>query len=128
MVDEKVKNAIDAANARFMEGFVKGDPSLTASGFAEDAVVFPPDAGLAQGKQAIEEFWGSVMASGVKKVQLTTAELVGDGRFVHERGTGILTVRPAVGPPSEQRIKYVVVWQQTAGGWKNLWDIWNSTP
>jgi ketosteroid isomerase-like protein len=128
MVDEKVTRAIDAANARFMEGFVKGDAPHTASGFAEDAVVFPPDAGMVQGKRAIEEFWRTVMASGVKKVQLTTTELAGDGRFVHERGTGILTVSPIAGPPSEQRIKYVVVWQQTAEGWKNLWDIWNSTP
>jgi len=128
MVADDVRKAIDTANERFMEGFVKGDASITASGFAEEAVVFPPDTPVVQGKKAIENFWATVMASGVKEVQLATDELVGSGEYVHERGTGILTVRPAGGTPTEQTIKYVVVWRQTADGWKNLWDIWNTSP
>ncbi len=128
MVSEDVEKAIDAANQRFVEGFVKGEPSISAAVYAEDSVVFPPDAAMVRGKKAIEEFWGSVMASGVKGARLTTEQIVGSGEYVQERGTGILEVRPAGEPPAEQKIKYVVVWKRTADGWKNLWDIWNSSP
>lgn len=128
MVVDEVRKAIDANNKRFSEGFLKGDAAITASVFAEDAVVFPPDTPMIQGRGAIEEFWRTVMASGVKEVELTTIELSGDGDFLHEKGTGILRVRPPGGTPAEQKIKFVVVWKRTADGWKNLWDIWNASP
>jgi ketosteroid isomerase-like protein len=128
MVADEVRKAIDANNKRFSEGFLKGDAAVTASVLAEDAVVFPPDAPMIQGREAIEEFWRTVMASGVKEVELTTFELSGSGDFLHERGTGILKVHPPGGTPAEQNIKFVVVWKRTADGWKNLWDIWNATP
>jgi ketosteroid isomerase-like protein len=128
MVADGVRKAVDTANSRFVEGFVKRDASITASGFAEDAVVFPPDAAMIQGKEAIEEFWGTVMASGVREVQLTTVELVESGGYVHERGTGILKTRPAGEVPSEQKIKYVVVWRRTGEDLENLWDICNNAP
>jgi ketosteroid isomerase-like protein len=128
MVTDEVRKAIDANNRRFSEGFLKGDASITASVFAGDAVVFPPDAPMIQGRESIEEFWRTVMASGVKEVELTTIELSGSGDYLHERGTGILRVRPPGGTPAEQKIKFVVVWKHTADGWKNIWDIWNASP
>jgi ketosteroid isomerase-like protein len=128
MVTDEVRKAIDANNRRFSEGFLKGDASITASVFAGDAVVFPPDAPMIQGRESIEEFWRTVMASGVKEVELTTIELSGSGDYLHERGTGILRVRPPGGTPAEQKIKFVVVWKHTSDGWKNIWDIWNSSP
>ena len=42
MVSEEVRKAIDKVNKRFSEGFVKGDASITASVYAEDAVILPP--------------------------------------------------------------------------------------
>lgn len=128
MVADEVKKAIDTNNERFSEGFQKGDASITASVFAENAVVFPPDAPMVEGRGAIEEFWRAVMASGVKGVELTTIELSGSGDYLHERGTGILRIRPPGGTPAEQKIKFVVVWKHTADGWKNMWDIWNTSP
>ncbi|NPV63780.1 MAG: DUF4440 domain-containing protein [Methanotrichaceae archaeon] len=128
MNSDEIKTAIDKANKKFEEGFLKSDASITASGFADDAVIFPPDAGMIQGKKAIEDFWGTVMASGVKGVSLNTVEVSASGDFAVERGTGVLEIRPASGAPSEQNIKYVVVWKRTAEGLKNMWDIWNASP
>ena len=68
------------------------------------------------------------MASGVKKVVLTTLDLLGTGDFAYERGTGILNLRSKDGNMVEQKIKYVVVWKRVANEWKNLWDIWNGIP
>ncbi|MCK9278966.1 MAG: DUF4440 domain-containing protein [Methanoculleus sp.] len=128
MVADEVRTAIDTNNRRFSEGFQKGDASILTPIYAEDAVVFPPDAPMIQGRGAIEEFWRTVMASGVKEAELTTIELSGDGDYLHERGTGILRVRPPGEAPAEQKIKFVVVWKRTPDGWKNLWDIWNASP
>lgn len=128
LISAEIRAAIDTANKRFMEGFVKNDASITAFGFADNAVIFPPDANMIQGKAAIEAFWKSVMEAGVKEVNLTTVELSASGDYAVERGTGILKIRPPGGAPAEQNIKYVVVWKSTSGGWKNMWDIWNSSP
>ena len=128
MVDDEARKAIDANNRRFSEGFRKGDASITASIYAGDAVVFPPDAPVVEGKGAIEEFWRPVMASGVQEAELPTIELSRSGDYAHERGTGILRVRPPGGTPAEQKIKFVVMWKRTADGWKNMWDIWNASP
>lgn len=128
MTGDDIKMAIDKANEKFSEGFAKNDASITASGFTDDAVVFPPDANMIQGKKAIEEFWKTVMASGVKKVALNTVEISVSGDFAVERGTGVLTIHPEAVTAVEQNIKYVVVWRREAKSWKNMWDIWNASP
>ncbi|MDN7023760.1 DUF4440 domain-containing protein [Methanoculleus sp. FWC-SCC1] len=127
LIDESRK-PIAEVNKRFSEGFTKGDASITAAGFADDAVIFPPDAEMVRGKQAIEAYWRTVMESGVTEATLTTVEISGSGDYRHEMGTGVLTVHSQGGAPVEQQIKYVVVWKRTAEGWRNAWDIWNSSP
>jgi len=128
MVSEETKKAIDEANRKFSEGFRRGDASMTAAGYSDESVVFPPGGDFVQGKQSIEEFWRGVMDSGVKEANLTTLDLLGDGEYVQERGTGLLKVQSGDGHIAEQRIKYVVVWRRVANEWKNLWDIWNGMP
>lgn len=123
-----IRMAIDEINKKFSEGFAKSNASITSSGFADDAVVFPPDANMIEGKKAIEEFWKSVMTSGVKEVTLKTSEISVSGDFAVERGTGLLKIHPRDERPSAQNIKYVVVWKRTGDGWKNMWDIWNAAP
>jgi uncharacterized protein (TIGR02246 family) len=128
MVSEELRKSIDEVNKRFMKGFVKVDASTTASVYAEDAVLLPPGGNMIHGRKAIEEFWGGVMASGVKEAKLTTVKLSGGGDIIQEMGTGVLKVHPEGGEPVEQKAKYVVVWKRTSDGWKYMWDIWNSTP
>jgi ketosteroid isomerase-like protein len=128
LTNDEIRMAIDKANRKFEEGFLKSDASITASGFSDNAIVFPPDDGTMQGKKAIEDFWRTVMASGVKEVSLNTVEVSVSGDFAVERGIGVLKIRSPSGTPSEQNIKYVVVWKRTAEGWKNMWDIWNASP
>jgi uncharacterized protein (TIGR02246 family) len=128
MVSEEVRKSIDAENKKFMKGFIKADPSLTASVYTDDAVLLPPGGDMIHGKKAIEEFWGGVMASGVKEAKLNTVELSGSGDFCQEMGTGVLVSHPEGGERAEQNAKYVVVWEHTPAGWKYKWDIWNSSP
>lgn len=128
MVDEEIKKAIDDANRKFSEGFLKGDASITLSGYVEDSILFPPDADFVLGKEAIEKFWRGVMSSGVREANLTTLDLLGDDECVQERGTGLLKIQSKDGNIAEQKIKYVVVWRRIANDWRNLWDIWNKIP
>jgi len=128
MVDEETRKAIDDANRKFSEGFLKVDASITSSGYGEDSIVFPPDEQFVHGKEAIEKFWRGVMSSGVKEANLTTLNLLGDGEYVQERGTGLLKIQSKDGNIAEQKIKYVVIWRRSANEWKNLWDIWNGVP
>lgn len=128
MVVDEARKVIEDANRRLEEGIGKGDASIFTSMYTEDAVAFPPDGPIVQGRQAIHELWGAVIASGVKEAHLTTDAIAGDGEFVIERGSGVLKVQPGGEAPSEQKIKYVVAWKRTAEGWKNYWDIWNRSP
>lgn len=123
-----MREEIEKANSRFSEGFAKGDASITSSGYAEDAVVFPPDGEVVRGKKSIQRFWQEVMGSGVKEARLLTAEVFVGGNYAHEMGTGILTVQSKEGEVTRQSVKYVVVWELTDDGWKNKWDIWNGSP
>jgi uncharacterized protein (TIGR02246 family) len=128
MVSKEERKAIEETNKTFMKGFVKGDASITASVYAEDAVLLPPGGEMIHGKKAIEEFWGGAMSSGVKEAKLSTVELTGGGEYVQELGTGVLKIKAEGGEHSEQNAKYVVVWKRTPDGWKYNWDIWNATP
>ena len=63
-----IKMAIDAANKIFSEGFLKSNASITASGFANDAVVFPPDGdgiadscSLPKGHDPVDNDFGSLL-------------------------------------------------------------------
>jgi len=120
--------SIDELNRKFSRGFELGDPSLTASIYANDSVLLPPDADVIEGLEAIESYWREVMGSGVKRADLETMELAGEGEFLLERGTGVLEMATDGSEPQERRLKYVVVWKQTADGWRNHWDIWNWSP
>lgn len=56
------------------------------------------------------------MTSGVKECTLNTVEVSVSGDFAVERGTGVLKIHPQGGTPSEQNIKYVVVWKRAGEG------------
>ncbi len=127
MVCEEVRKAIDKVNLRFSEGFPTGDASITATVYAEDAVICPPNSEMIQGRKAIEEFWDGVIKMGVKEAVLTTVELSGSGDTLHELGKGLLKIHPEGQEPVEQKVKYVVFWKHTSDGWKYQWDIWNSS-
>jgi len=128
MVSEATRKAIDEANRKFSEGFLRGEAAITAAGYSEDSIILPPDGEIVRGKENIEAFWRGAMHSGVKAADLTTLDMLGEGEYVQERGTGLLKVQSKDGHIAEQKIKYVVVWRRVANGWKNLWDIWNGVP
>jgi uncharacterized protein (TIGR02246 family) len=117
------KVAIEAANAKWMEFFNKGDFDGVGSLYATDATAFPPGSGMVKGRAAIGIMWKN-MAEQVSNPKLTTLDVKRLGpAAAREIGTFSLKTK---GPnPKEVTGKYVVVWEKVGKDWKLAADIWN---
>jgi uncharacterized protein (TIGR02246 family) len=117
------KVAIEAANAKWMEFFDKGDFDGVASLYTTDATAFPPGSGMVKGRAAIGMMWKN-MAEQVGDPKVTTLDVKRLGpSAAREIGTFSLKTK---GPnPKEVTGKYVVVWEKVGKDWKLAADIWN---
>jgi ketosteroid isomerase-like protein len=104
-----------------VEGFV---------GFvADDAMVFPSNAPMVSGKEAIRKWVTELTASPGFAVEWkpSKAEAAGSSDLGYSIGTYEMTVNDAKGKPMTDRGKYVTVWKKQADGtWKVAADIFNS--
>jgi uncharacterized protein (TIGR02246 family) len=117
------KSAIDAANAKFMELFNKGDFAGIAELYTEDAVALPPGAAMVKGRVAIALMWKG-LAEQAADPKLTAIDVKRIGiTAIREIGTYSLKTKEAT--PKELTGKYVVVWRKIKGRWKLATDIWN---
>jgi uncharacterized protein (TIGR02246 family) len=117
------KAEIEAANARWIELFNKGDFAGIASLYTSDATAFPPGAAMVKGATAIGAMWKST-AEQVGDPKLTTLDVKPLGpSAAREIGTFSLKTKGAT--PQEVTGKYVVVWEKVGGDWKLAADIWN---
>jgi uncharacterized protein (TIGR02246 family) len=114
---------IEAANAKWIEFFNKGDFAGVASLYTTDATAFPPGSPMVQGRDAIGAMWKG-MAQQVTDPKLTTLDVKPLGpAAAREIGTFSLKTR---GPmPQDVTGKYVVVWEKVGSDWKLAADIWN---
>jgi uncharacterized protein (TIGR02246 family) len=117
------KANIDAANAKWVEFFNKGDFDGVASLYTNDAVAFPPGSAMVKGRAAIGAMWKG-MAEQVSDPKITTLDVKRLGPAAAlEIGTFSLKTK---GPtPKEVTGKYVVIWQRIGRDWKLSSDIWN---
>jgi uncharacterized protein (TIGR02246 family) len=117
------KAEIDAANAKWVELFNKGDFAGVASLYTEDATAFPPGSSMVKGRPAIGMMWKN-MAEKVTDPQLTTLDVKPYGPSA-AREIGTFSLKTKGPAPQEVTGKYVVVWEQVGGDWKLAADIWN---
>jgi len=117
------KAKIEAANAKWVELFNKGDFEGFAKLYTLDATALPPGSPMVKGRPAIGKMWKS-MAEQVSNPRLTIVDVKRLGpNAAREIGTFTLTTK---GPsPKEVSGKYLVVWERVFGGWKISSDIWN---
>ncbi len=97
--------------------------------YSDDASMFPANAPIATGKEAIGKTWAQLFEMPGFSVQWQPAkvEAARSGDFGYSQGTYELTFNDPKGNPVTDRGKYVVVWKKQADGtWKAAADIFNS--
>jgi uncharacterized protein (TIGR02246 family) len=109
------------AAAKDVEGYV--------GFYADDAMVFPPNAPMVTGKEGIRKLWADDMARPGFAVswQITQAEVARSSDLGYTIGEYEETVNDPKGKPVSDRGKYLTVWKKQADGtWKVAADIFNS--
>jgi len=120
----QVRQAIEAADAKFCEAFNAGDAAALAALYTEDGMMMPPNHEMLQGKAAIEEYGTALASMGVTGLSLTTVEVMQAGDMVVELAKYTVTIPGGL----EDSGKSIVIWKKDAdGSWKLHRDIWNSS-
>ncbi len=123
-VADDVRNAIAAANGRFMAALAKGDAGGVAALYTASARILPPGSRAIGDPAGLKAFWASAMAMGIKRLELETLEVELHGDTAIEMGSAKI-----YGPSGDviDDGKYIVVWKRESGEWKLHRDIWNSS-
>lgn len=120
-------SAIEERNRQFEDAIARGDAAGVAAVYTETGSVLPSNAPRASGRPAIEQFWGGIIASGVKRATLDTLELDVLGDTALEVGAYELMVSAEDGGViTADRGKFVVVWKREGDEWRWAVDIFNS--
>ena len=120
----EVRDAIVAANEKFMAAFNGGDAAGLAALYTEKGQVLPPNGDFVTGQPAIQGFWQAVMDMGVKKAKLETVEAEGHGDTATE--VSKFTLYGEEGQVLDKG-KYIIIWKRENGDWKLHRDIFNSS-
>jgi uncharacterized protein (TIGR02246 family) len=123
-----VRQAVEAANARFVDAAKRGDTATLASMYTDDAVLMMSNSEAARGRNAIAKWHGGMLSQmPMKEFSLRTDDVVLGGDLAVETGRYEMTLQPRGGSEVKDKGKYVVVWKRQAdGSWKILRDIANS--
>ena len=117
------KAAIEAANAKWVAFFNKGDFDGVASLYTVDATAFPPGSAMVKGKAAIGAMWKG-MADQMTDPKVTAIDVKRLGPAA-AREIGTFSLKTKGSPLKEVTGKYVVVWEKVGRDWKLATDIWN---
>jgi ketosteroid isomerase-like protein len=124
-----VEQLLHDLDAQWAKAAAAKDVERTIAFYSNDAIVLPPNATSATSKESIRNAWKDMLASpGLvitwepKKVKLGKS-----GEMAWVSGTYELTMNDASGKPTNDRGKYLEVWErQSDGNWKCAADMWNS--
>jgi len=118
-----VKEAIEAANAKFVALAAQADATGLAGLYSRSGAVMPTGSAPIRGTDAIAKFWQSALASGIAAIELKTLEVYGRGRTATE--VGEYALRDKAGGVLD-RGKYIVIWTHEGGSWKLLRDMFST--
>jgi uncharacterized protein (TIGR02246 family) len=127
----EVRQAIEAANARFKAAYLRGDTTTIVDNYADDVILLPPNVEAVRGRDAVRQRLAREVAeapSMVKDFKITTEDVLVSGELAVETGTVEFIVQPKTGNPVSEKGKYVTVWKRQAdGSWKIVRDAFNSS-
>lgn len=119
--DEKTLRELDA---QWSNAAGAKDINAIVAYYADDAVVMPGDAPLANTKQAIRELWIPMMAPGISvSWRVNGAEVARSGDLGYVTGVYQLVTKDAAGKATTEHGKLLEVWKkQSNGKWKCVID------
>ena len=127
--DTKLEQALRDADDQWSKAATSKDVDKTMSFYADDAVVMPPNAAVANTKDAIRKLWSDMLTTAGFSIswKATKVEVAKSGDIGFVSGTYEVTMNDASGKPMTERGKYLEVWEKQADGkWKCGADMWNS--
>jgi len=112
--------AMKRTNDLACQAVAQRNPELLKQVYTADARILPPGHAAVSGREAIIDFWRSVMDAGLTKLTLATNDVIVAGDYLTEIGEAGLTMGG-----QQALVKYVVLWTQEDNSWKWHVDIWN---
>jgi uncharacterized protein (TIGR02246 family) len=105
-----------------------GDLEGTISYYSDDAVVLPPNAPIANTKQAIRDIWAQMVAPDSKvSWESTKIEVARSSDLAYSMGTYQEEMKGPDGKPITDSGKFIEVWKKQADGkWKVVADMFSS--
>ncbi len=123
------EQAIRDTYAECLKASQAKDLERVLSCWADDGSVFPPNAPIATGKEAIRPFYSELYTNPgfALSSQQTKVEVSHAGDLAYDVGAYELTLNDPQGKPVTDRGKFVHVWKkQPDGSWKAVVAIFNS--
>ena len=115
--------ALAAMDDEWSKAANAGDVSRVISYYADDAVIYPPNAPVVSDPAGIKKTWETMLADPKAKLSWTTTNAGVDGKTGFTAGS--YQVAGADGAVLEKG-KYLCVWQKGKDGkWKAAHDMWN---
>jgi uncharacterized protein (TIGR02246 family) len=103
------------------------DLDRTASFYAEDASVFPPNAPVAKGREAARKVWADFFAAPDFKISWNTTSASVDHNLGYTSGTYEDSYTGKDGKTVSETGKYLCVWRKNSQGkWMAIQDMWNA--
>lgn len=121
---DDLKAAITAADARWVAAYASHDAKAVAAVYTADGQILAEGSEPVTGTAALAKFMQGVLGGGVAAVELTTLEVVGQGR--HASAVGRYVMKDAAGKELDHG-KYLEIWRLEKGVWKLHRDIFNSS-
>ncbi|MCB0375165.1 MAG: DUF4440 domain-containing protein [Sinomicrobium sp.] len=113
---------------KFSEAYISADYDAMANAYTADAKIFPGNAGIITGREAIKNRW--TLPEGVTVLQHRTrsVELKFIGDYAYDYGYYEGKTKRADKTETAWKGKYVIVWRKEGNDWKMYLDIWNNMP
>jgi ketosteroid isomerase-like protein len=122
------EQALRDLDAQWAKAAAAKDVDKTVSYYSDDAIVLPPNQAIVTTKAAIRDLWKGLIDSATSiSWTATRVEAAKSGDMAYVSGTYDLTLKDASGNTTNDRGKYLEVWEKQAdGNWKCGADTWNS--
>jgi ketosteroid isomerase-like protein len=110
----------------FVRAFNAGDVPQILGMYTDQAVFMPPNTGSLRGHDSLRGFYDALLAEGATDLTMEAREIGGYGSLGYESGTYLMVRRPAEGPHTRDRGKYLFVLRRMSDGWLYEQAAWSS--